>query len=75
MTLHTTTRIAILLATLAATACTDPSIAQRCAPGAGPTMVSAQTPAGVYGMSNPESYYQPANSFPPGVATVDGSCM
>ena len=60
-------------ACLALSACaTGPMPVTSAAPGA---MVSGQTPSGVYGISVPEVYYQPANSFPPGAAGVDGRAM
>ena len=44
-------------------------------PGNPERMVSGQTPAGVYGSSAPDVYYQPENSFPRGAATVEGRHM
>ena len=62
-----------LTACLAMGACTTgPMPVRTGAPGA---MVSGQTPSGVYGISVPDVYYQPANSFPPGAAGVDGRAM
>lgn len=70
---------AVLLGILALAGCAGP-VSKQCvarADGAANPglMVSAQTPPGVYGVSNPDIGYAPANSFPPGAAGVDGRCM
>ena len=60
--------------------CTQGATKVACLSGAPPTtgigtFVSGQTPAGIVGISNPDTYYQPPNSFPRGAASADGRCM